>query len=664
MQQQAGVGGGDNLGAICDKIGFHFQVINPYIVYLKTDPVMIKKLCCWTTLFLLFSYFAHAQHDSVGVDVKMPGHPRILWLQGEEQTVTGNIRADETWEKVHEAILAECDVLLQAAPLERVLEGRRLLGKSRECLRRVFFLSYAWRMTKEDKYLQRAAQELLAISNFSDWNPSHFLDVAEMTMGVSIGYDWLYDGLPETTKSAVRKAILEKGIMPSLNAKNNSWLRASHNWNQVCNAGMLYGALAIYEDQPDLARQIINRGLRSIVLPMEDYSPNGAYPEGYGYWGYGTSFNVLFISAMEKVFGKDFGLTGQPGFLQTPGYLEHMTGPSGSSFNYSDAGTGGGLQPAMFWFAAKRKAPSLLWVERNRLMNEAPRRYIRDRLLPAVMLWSEGVRMQDIKAPEQLFWTGGGKTPVALMRTSWTDKNAIYLGMKGGSPSVNHAHMDIGSFVLEANGVRWGMDFGMQDYNSLESKGVQIWNKGQHAQRWEVFRYNNYAHSTLTVNDSLQRVAGEAPITRHSAAPAFMHAICDMTEVYAGSLIKASRGIAVIDKKFVVVRDELEAPASETTVRWTMVTPAEVKITGKNTAELLKDGKKLTLKVEAPLAVEMKTWSTVSPNAYDAPNPGTTMVGFEVKLPPGYKGSFSVLLAPGGEQGKRYKVPGELALWP
>ena len=66
-------------------------------------------------------------------------------------------------------------------------------------------------------------------------------------------------------------------------------------------------------------------------------------------------------------------------------------------------------------------------------------------------------------------WVGQGKNPVALMRTSWTDTNAIYVAMKGGSPSVNHGHMDVGSFIMEANGERWAMDFGMQDYNSLET---------------------------------------------------------------------------------------------------------------------------------------------------------------------------------------------------
>ncbi len=42
---------------------------------------------------------------------------------------------------------------------------------------------------------------------------------------------------------------------------------------------MTYGALAIYEDQPELARRVINRAIESVALPMADYGPDGAYPE-------------------------------------------------------------------------------------------------------------------------------------------------------------------------------------------------------------------------------------------------------------------------------------------------------------------------------------------------------------------------------------------------
>ena len=198
--------------------------------------------------------------------------------------------------------------------MERVLIGRRLLDKSREALKRIFYLSYAWRMTSDVKYLERAEEEMLAVSSFTDWNPSHFLDVAEMTMAVSIGYDWLYDGLSEKSRKLLRMLYIEKGLKPSLDSANNSWVKATHNWNQVCNAGMTFGALAVYEDDTELATKIIDRAVTSIKLPMEDYLPDGAYPEGYGYWGYGTSFNVMFISAMEKAFGKEYGLAINPGF--------------------------------------------------------------------------------------------------------------------------------------------------------------------------------------------------------------------------------------------------------------------------------------------------------------------------------------------------------------
>ncbi len=259
-------------------------------------------------LFVINEY-ASAQTDYVGNSFQLPPHPRILLFRGEENTLKKNVRANVTWSKVQQAILNESDHLITADPIQRIQIGRRLLDKSREALRRMFFLSYAYRITGNQKYAERGEKELLTIAGFSDWNPSHFLDVAEMTMAMAIGYDWLYDQLSSTSRTAIKGAILKKGLEPSLDSEYNSWLRAEHNWNQVCNAGMTYGAIAIYEDEPVLAKQIINRAIDAIVLPMKEYAPDGGYPEGYGYWGYGTSFNVMFLSAVEKLFVKDFSLS-------------------------------------------------------------------------------------------------------------------------------------------------------------------------------------------------------------------------------------------------------------------------------------------------------------------------------------------------------------------
>ncbi len=627
---------------------------------MKTNALFLTLIL----LLLLNSIPVSGQAGLAGKLATLPAHPRLLLLQGEEISMRKAIEADPIRNKVHRAIVEECDKLIDKAPVERIQIGRRLLDKSRECLRRVFYLSYAYRVSGQEKYLKRAEKELLAGADFSDWNPSHFLDVAEMTMAVAIGYDWLHTALPEASKVKIRAAILKKGIEPSMDAKYNSWLKASHNWNQVCNAGMTYGAIAIYEDHPELARQIITRSMETITLPMEDYNPDGAYPEGYGYWGYGTSFHVMFNSAIEKLLGKDSGLPQNAGFLKTASYLLHMTGPSGDCFNYSDSGLKGDLQPAMFWFAQKLGDPSLLWVERGRLTEEEATAHTRDRLLPAMLIWSQGINMAAITQPKAKSWVGAGKNPVALMRTSWTDPNAIYVGFKGGSPSVNHGHMDVGSFIMEASGVRWAMDFGVQSYESLESKGVKLWGKEQDSQRWEIFRYHNLSHNTLTVNNGLQRVEGYAPITRHADNPAFTYATTDLSAVYKGQLTKANRGVAIADGQYVVVRDEVETSA-ECTIRWTMVTAADVKITSANQVELTKDGKKLRLKVQHPAQVVMKTWPTDPPHAYDAPNPGTTLVGFEVKMPQNSKGEITVLLIPEGAESKaasRKIAP--LANWP
>lgn len=592
----------------------------------------------------------------------LPSHPRLLLLKGEERIIQSAIANNVVWSKMNEAILNEAEAMISLPLLQRIQIGRRLLDKSRECIRRVFYLSYAYRLTGAEKYFERAEKEMLNVARFTDWNPTHFLDVAEMTMGMSIGYDWLSDKLSDESKTVLAEAIVHKGLLPSMDARYNGWLRASHNWNQVCNAGMAYGAIAVAERYPGVSKQVLDRALNTIHLPMEDYKPDGAYPEGYIYWDYGTSFNVMFLSAIEKAFSTDFGLSQTQGFLKTGGFYENMTGVTGLPFNWGDCGPNASLSPAMFWFAQKNNDPTLLWVEKNYLGAEDFKIFTRDRLLPAIMIWGKDTPLEKVTAPEEKVWMGQGANPVCMMRTSWTDPNALYLGFKAGSASVNHGHMDIGSFVFESDGVRWAADFGMQNYESLESKGIQLFGRTQEAQRWKVFRLNNFVHNTLTINNKLQLVKGYARIDRHSEHPDFSFATSDLSSIYKGQLASIHRGVAIADQKYVVIQDELIAADTVTTVRWTMLTPADVTLTGKNSATLKKDGKQLTLQVTSPAKVVMKTWSTEPTTDYDAPNPGTTLLGFEIIVPPGKSQVLQVMLIPQGAKSAKRKIQ-PLEMW-
>lgn len=605
---------------------------------------MKNYLFTFILAILLNPLLAQAQLKHITGLEKMPDHPRLLLLKGEEENIKISINNNESLAKIHKAIIDESDNIITLNPLQRTLIGKRLLETSGELLRRVFFLSYAYRMTREEKYLKKAEFELLTVSEFSDWNPSHFLDVAEMTMGVAIGYDWLYHDLSATSLATIKNALLKKGLEPSLIAKNNSWQKSSSNWNQVCNTSMSYGALAIYEDNPSLSSLIVDRAIETIQLPMQAYKPDGGYPEGYGYWNYGTGFNLLFLSALEKIFGSDFNLSNIEGFLKTPNYYQNMLGSSGFNFNYSDtANSLSNLSPSMFWFAQRTNDLSLLFNEKQHLESK---NMAKNKILPVIMLWAKDIDFNQITPPNLLTWVSQGANPVAMMRTSWVNPDGIYVGLKAGSPSISHAHMDIGSFVMDAQGVRWASDLGMQSYYSLESKGIKIGSMSQDSQRWTVYRLNNFSHNTLTFDGALQKANGYAAITSYSNEPNFMSATTNISNIYSNKVTSVKRGVAIVDTTHVVIKDEIEASDKATIVRWAMVTPATVKILNKNTAELTQKGKKLYLKVHNATNITLKTWSTNPPNTYDAPNIGTTIIGFETTIAAKTKKVLTVLLMP------------------
>ncbi|KRT13874.1 heparinase [Pedobacter ginsenosidimutans] len=619
---------------------------------------LITIICAIITLFC--STIAVGQNKEIDSTFKMPSHPRLLISHELEEQILENVKRDARFKQVHRAILSEADHVLNKPVLERVMIGKRLLDVSREALKRIYYLSYAFRLNHDKKYVARAEKELLAVSGFKDWNPSHFLDVGEMTMALSIGYDWLYQDLPQSTRSIVAHAILEKGIQPSTNNKYNNWLNVTNNWNQVCNAGISFGAIATFEEHPALSAKLINRAIKSVILPMQQYAPDGAYPEGYGYWEYGTSFNVMFISALEGVFHQDFNLSAQPGFLKTADYLVNMTAPSGKPFNYSDSRAVAEFNPALFWFASKLNDSGLLLVTKKQLDEQMP---LQNRLLPSAMLWGAKLSLNNIQPKTTQFWIGNGPNPVALMRSSWTDPLATFVGFKGGSPGISHGHMDVGSFIMESQGVRWAMDFGMQEYESLESKGINLWDTKQNSQRWKIFRYNNLAHNTLSIDSTFQNVRGNAAFISSADNGLFMNAVADLSSLYADKLKKSIRGVALINKKTVLIRDEITVGNTDVNLRWSMVTPATVHIIDKHTIELSYKNKKCYLFVDAQSEVKMKTWSTDPGTDYDAKNPGTSIVGFEVRLKADSEQAISVFLDAGNPLQKSFSAK-SIASWP
>ena len=576
-----------------------------------------------------------AQTEYVTPSTPLPSHPRILLLKGEEKALKKQVNADPYWKEIQADLIREADRIVELPVNQRIKIGKRLLSVSRENLRRVFDLCYAYRMTGQKKYALRAEQEMLAAAAFSDWNPSHFLDVGEMTMALAIGYDWLYDKLSPASREIIRTAIVEKGLKASLDEKDAWFLEAEHNWNQVCNGGMLYGALAVYDTDKDFALSIINRSINTIQKAMEQYAPDGAYPEGIGYWSYGTSFNMMFIAALEKAYKTDFGLLDFPGFLQTGIYSQELITPSLHTFNYSDNGARAGFNPTVLWFYSKTHDPALLYLQKRLYEQDSDKGYVMNRLLPTVLIFGagSGASLSNPAEPSSLMWTGRGPSPVAVMRSSWSDPEAAFLGFKMGSPAENHAHMDEGSFIFEAGGVRWALDLGSQGYERVESRGVDLWNRSTGSQRWDVFRYRTTSHNTLCFNDKPMSVTARAELDDAGEKDGVMYAMSDLSAMYADQIPGVKRAVSLVDGKYAVIQDLLTCGGHFTKVRWNIASEAtSVTFPDETTALLEKDGRKLYLKVSAPFPVRFYHTDATPANTYDSPNPGVCFVGFEADL--------------------------------
>lgn len=578
------------------------------------------------------------------------GHPRLIADEAAWTRLNARRATDPRLGAFVSGLEADARALLDRQPETYHKTGRRLLGVSREVLRRTLVLSLAYRTTHDERFLRRAEKEMLAMAAFSDWNPSHFLDVAEMTTALSLGYDWLYAGLSPEARVTIRDAILNKGLLTGLDPKNNNWKNTQNNWNQVCFGGMVLGALAIGDEAREPAAKLLTLAQQKMPVGLKAYVPDGVYPEGPGYWSYGTSYSVMTFAAMETALGTDWQLSQSPGFLASAGSFLQMNAPSRLFFDYSDCGERASFEPALFWFAQHMNTPGLVSIpiaslgltdsRSQRASHEAGRF-----LALAALWWPEQVPA----APElPLRWHGEGLNPLVVVRSSWTDPRAFYLGLKGGSASRSHAHMDAGSFVFEVDGVRWARDLGMQDYESLESKDVKLWDMHQDSQRWTVFRLNNHSHNTLTLDGRLHQVAGVASIAGFSADPADTRAVVDLTSVFAGQAERVVRGFRVLHDRELIVQDELSGLKAGSDVCWTLVTAAQVTVDPDGTRAVLREGgRELQLQVLTPTAGTKVSVAEATPtNAYDAPNPNRRLIQVHVPAPASGALSLAVWLTP------------------
>jgi hypothetical protein len=521
--------------------------------------------------------------------------PRLVLNADLEKLVKSKLKSDPVIQNMYKAIQMNAAAIQGKPLLERKLEGRRLLGVSREMLYRMNMLGMVYRIDKDAKVLARINDEVIAVCNFTNWNPSHYLDVAEMSMAVAIALDWTAGKLPKSTIELAKTALIEKGIKPSWpeNGTQPGWAFGHNNWNQVCNGGMIAASIAIAEKDPELASKTIARALDGMVNALVQYQPDGVYPEGSTYWAYGTSFSIMTAAMLESAFGTDFGIADYPGLKASAVYRVLMNTPSGWYYNFADCGDkrGEGGDVALAWFAYK--TGNKAFFEKERFLKPTEELGELSRISGAALVWmSQYVEKEGVKIPQN--WKGDGSNPIVIFTGGENDPHNYYFGGKGGRATTSHGNMDAGSFIFELNGVRWSIDPGNQGYHDLEKVGFDLWNSTQTGQRWTLLTKNNYGHSTVTINDSLFYNNGTAPLLNFKEGNN-PEATFDLTPLYWDNIKSVKRRFLKDSPTSVVIEDNLETNENTKSITWQMMTTADVEIVNGG-AILKQDGK--TLKLE------------------------------------------------------------------
>ncbi|MDR1281177.1 MAG: heparinase II/III-family protein [Opitutaceae bacterium] len=532
---------------------------------------------------------------------------------------------------------------------------RNMLNQARAAASRIITSAFTYRLDGDSRHRDAARRDLLNVCGFPDWNPRHFLDVTEMGFGVALGYSWLREDLSGEEGAIIRTALVRNLLRMAPAAYDRSgrgrlnWsafgssAKTTNNWNFVCNGGFVAAALALRDEEPVLAETVLTGARDSIPSAMAGYAPDGAWPEGPTYWSYGTTFLVHALAMLENTPQGDEGLSQYPGFDRTLAYGLQLFGPSGVSFNFGDGGPARDHEaalPALVWLARRFGVPDALPEIRRRLqakLRAAPSGYARS-LPPGI--GGRGLVLCAIFFPEQTAPGSGGKREPALsvpldahfrgeadfvvMRSHANDPDALWVALKGGANGVSHGHLDLGSFVLDAGGVRWAIDLGSENY-SLPG----YWEMKEGGRRWNYYRLNNHSHNTLTPGDALQSPTAVAPVTRFETSPEGGVATVDLTSAYPGMSDKMVRRVSMPGRKAVFIEDEVEGLRKGESLAWRMLTPARVSISPDGrVATLVHSGRKLRveLTVPVPAGAKFSTKPARAPTKEEKQNPGVSVL--------------------------------------
>ena len=508
-------------------------------------------------------------------------------------------------EKLMAYVLSNADTLCDInsyPPMEYVLdEEDSILPISREVISRMVILGYAWQITGEEKYAERAKAEIEKVCSYDDWCTSHFLATAEMALAVSVAYDWLYDYLDEDTKKLMEEKVWEYAIYSALG--DNHWFTWSkNNWNSICYSGIGIACMTFFRYDVASAAEFLSMCYENMPIAFENFTPDGVYAEGPGYSQSGMNSIVYFVATSKNFFGTDFGMSEIAGFRELGKFPVYITTPTGV-FNFGDNKDRMCYSPALHWYADEYEWPLLACYQ----MSDDPGVFAADtsgnteisgkgREDALSSLWynrdytPESADFSDEAL--NLYLKSDVGQDLVFMRSAYLDKNATFAGIKGGYNFINHGDLDIGTFVFDSMGVRWAEELGPGPYDA-----PNYFLNTPAGGRWKNYSKRAEGQNTLVINPNMtlddQYVLAEGEFTGYEETDNGGKAVLDMTDAYR------MNGATKVEREFELEKEYTALKITDTVkcifksdIYWFMHTKSDIEISEDGKTAILTIGDK------------------------------------------------------------------------
>lgn len=278
------------------------------------------------------------------------------------------------------------------------------------------------------------------------------------------------------------KASLKQKIVDPFESETMWWEEDDNNWTSVCSASVGATYLLAFPERFNIIEKRVNACMEQYLNGLRE---DGTTTEGVLYWDYGFSFFCLYCDVYREIIGKDYALKSSSKVKKTISFINNAIFEGGLCIPFADGWVPGWVRTGNQVCMVKN-----IYPDEFRLPKTNPRDLATKALGWRVLYCIDKFGEMEENTPE--------KGTVYYESGEWfiSRQEKYNFVAKCGNNSEMHNHCDVGTFEINANGVKIISDPGAPVYtweffNDYSENGR--YGKG-------ILLASSYGHSLPIVN--------------------------------------------------------------------------------------------------------------------------------------------------------------------